>query len=193
MTFERQFNAAVLSVILGGLTFLGGASGCAGDGGAEEEPWADENGAQGEPSGIISGTIGGAAFNATIRTANFQENQSSFSISGLDTVSFPGEIVDIGLSVDRDIIGVGQFDCSVLGEAQISARIPVDGGLLGQTSTFVRSHDGYPCTITIHEFGSVGQPITGSFSGSLIESGSQGVSVSGTFNAVRGSVVLNSR
>jgi len=187
MIYMRSFLFTVLVVTSAAL------GGCAGeDGGGEQEPWADENGAVGEPSGSLSGAMGGAAFNAVVDRANFQENQSSFSIGGQDTVNFPDAFLSIGLTIDRDIIGVGQFDCSVLGEAGISARIPVAAAVGGGvTTTYVQSSADYPCTITINQFGNVGEPITGSFSGTLIESGSQGLQVSGSINAIRGSVVLN--
>ena len=156
---------AVYSLVL--VSALTGCSSGASDSGSSkgDEPWLSEPAEKVKASGTFLLSMDGSPVEGAVRDAQYSAAWRNFQI-GL----FGGGVMTITLDVA--IAGVGSFQCGTEG-------VQLDGNINNEGAS--KSSD---CAIEITEFGNVGEPVVGSFTGTL-----GGHTLEGSFDIIRGSAI----
>ena len=133
-----------------------------------------------EGSGTISADVEGAA-------VEFDAYQAAdFGSLGFITSSWSNnsEIVDT-ISLYINLVGVGMYGCvGIETDVDIVVQAQDDAGEL----TIFEDNDVGTCTLTVTEYGAVGQPMRGTFSAELTGPGMTSLTLTnGTFDLIRGS------
>ena len=160
----------------------GDGDGDAGTGGTGDGD-GDGDGTGGGPptwgSGSISVDFAGTPVNFEVFNASLYPTGFVIASDSIDS-----DTVD-SLSLDIDEPGVGTFDCSDYNVAVVRIQAPASDGDIASYESGVADD----CTLTITEYGAVGEPIRGTFSG-LVEttgSGEEATIENGMFDVIRGS------
>ncbi len=157
-------------------------------------------GSGGTDGGSGASTSGGGSGGGTIvygsGTAAVDFNGTTVHFEFFEVADFGGNLGFIAGSdsVDSDTVdslalyilepGVGTFGCTDNGIAEISMQAEDSDG---ETTSF-SSHGASSCTITISEWGAVGEPVRGTFSGGVKTFlDEEATLTNGSFDLIRGS------
>jgi hypothetical protein len=159
----------------------GAASGGAGTGGGSPSGGTDGSGGNGPiiyGSGTMAVDFNGVRVNFEVYiSAHYLALGYNASADSIDSDSVDA----IGIAIEQP--GVGTFDCSDDGIAAVTVQAL---GSDGETSSYA-ALGADDCTMTVTEYGAVGEPVRGTFSGTVKAPNDTAVLTNGVFDLIRGS------
>lgn len=161
----------------------GGSGGASGGGGTTSGGGSGNSSGSGGEFSYGSGTVTADIDGVTVEFEAYQVWYiAQFDSLGISANNSASDAAD-GMSIEYIGGSVGTADCTNSAEGQLGLQAPREDGDPGS----FQSQGQASCTITITEYGAVGEPIRGTFSGVVAGSGESKTITNGSFDVIRGS------